>query len=82
MGQLVVEETAKRGELQDAQAEEGLKQHDEEEDEWRQEQFMKNSCSLAIAKSYKLILKNKKLLKKNLRNKRRNLFKTTQEISN
>jgi hypothetical protein len=28
MGQLVAEETAKRGELQDAQAEEGLKQHE------------------------------------------------------
>jgi hypothetical protein len=49
MGQLVAEETAKRGELQDAQVEEGLKQHEEEDDdEWQQEQFMKNSCSLAI----------------------------------
>jgi hypothetical protein len=28
MGQLVAEETSKRGELQDAQAEEGLKQHE------------------------------------------------------
>ncbi|CAM6057724.1 unnamed protein product [Sphagnum tenellum] len=28
MGQLVAEETAKRGELQDAQAKEGLKQHE------------------------------------------------------
>jgi folate-dependent phosphoribosylglycinamide formyltransferase PurN len=32
MGQLVAEETAKRGELQDAQAEEGLKQHEADDD--------------------------------------------------
>jgi hypothetical protein len=51
--------------------------------------YVIQSCSLwktlvvlQFVKSYKLIFKNKKLLKENMRNKRRNLFKTTQEISN
>jgi hypothetical protein len=51
--------------------------------------YVIQSCSLwktlvvlQFAKSYKLILKKLKIVEKKKRNKRRNLFKTTQEISN
>jgi len=51
--------------------------------------YVIQSCSLwktpvvlQFAKSYKLIFKKLKIVEKKMRNKWRNLFKTTQEISN
>jgi hypothetical protein len=55
---------------------------EEEDNKWRQEQFMKNSCSFAICKKLQTNFKKLKIVEKKKRNKRRNLFKTTQEISN
>jgi hypothetical protein len=43
---------------------------------------MKNSCSLAICQKPQTNFKKLKIVEKNMRNKRRNIFKTTQEISN
>jgi hypothetical protein len=43
---------------------------------------MKNSCSLAICQKLQTNFKKLKIVEKKKRNKRRNLFKTTQEISN
>jgi hypothetical protein len=43
---------------------------------------MKNSCNLAIYQKLQTNLKKLKLVEKKKRNKRRNIFKTTQEISN
>jgi hypothetical protein len=42
---------------------------------------MKNSCSFAICQKLQTNLKKLKLVVKKMRNKRRNLFKITQEIS-
>jgi hypothetical protein len=42
----------------------------------------KTPVVLQFAKSYKLIFKKLKSIEKKMRNKGRNLFKTTQEISN
>jgi hypothetical protein len=43
---------------------------------------MKNSCSLAICQKLQTNFKKLKIVEKEKRNKRRNHFKTTQEISN
>jgi hypothetical protein len=43
---------------------------------------MKNSCSLVIRQKLQTNFKKLKIVGKKKRNKRRNLFKTTQEISN
>jgi hypothetical protein len=53
---------------------------EEEEDEWQQ--FMKNSRRLAICQKLQTNFKKLKIVEKKKRNKRRNLFKTTQEFSN
>jgi hypothetical protein len=43
---------------------------------------MKNSCSFAICQKLQTNFKKLKIVEKKKRNKRRNIFKTTQEISN
>jgi hypothetical protein len=55
---------------------------EEEDDEWRQQQFMKNSRSLAICQKLQTNFKKLKIVEIKKRNKRRNLLKTTQEFSN
>jgi hypothetical protein len=55
---------------------------EDDDDKWRQQQFMKNSCSLAICQKLQTNFKKLKIVVKKKRNKRRNLFKTTQEFSN
>jgi hypothetical protein len=52
----------------------------EEEDDAR-EGGGKTSCSLAICQKLQTNFKKLKIIEKKMRNKRRNLFKTTQEIS-
>jgi hypothetical protein len=55
---------------------------EDDDDEWRQQQFMKNSRSLAVCQKLQTNFKTLKIVEKKKRNKRRNLFKTTQEFSN
>jgi hypothetical protein len=43
---------------------------------------MKNSCSLAICQKLQTNFEELKIVEKKKRNKRRNIFKRTQEISN
>jgi hypothetical protein len=45
-------------------------------------QGRKNSSSLAICQKLQTNFKKLKIVEKKMRNKRRNIFKTTQEISN
>jgi hypothetical protein len=55
---------------------------EENDDEWRQQQFMKNSHSLAICQKLQTNFKKLKIVEKKKRNKKRNLLKATQEFSN
>jgi len=48
----------------------------------RKRRRRKNSCSLAICQKLQTNFKKLKIIENKMRNKRRNLFKTTQEISN
>jgi hypothetical protein len=43
---------------------------------------MKNSCSLAICQKLQTNFKKLKIVEKKMRNKRKNILKPTQEISN
>ncbi len=54
---------------------------EEEDNGWWQEQFMKNSRSLAICQKLQTNFKKLKIVERKERKKRRNLFKTTQEFS-
>jgi hypothetical protein len=49
---------------------------------WKRRRRRKNSYSLAICQNLQTNFLKLKMVEKKMRNKRRNLFKTTQEISN